>query len=91
MRGIQEAREKLTDLAPHVSLSLHCETAEIMTAYTKLVEKDKSLKGLAAYSASRPPHSEGLAVFIASWLFAAAIYRLKRYDALDVSAGETAG
>jgi allantoinase len=39
-----------------------------MTAYTKLVEKDKSMKGLAAYSASRPPHSEGLAVFIASYL-----------------------
>ena len=37
-----------------------------MTAYTKLVEKDKSLKGLAAYSASRPQHSEGLAVFIAA-------------------------
>ena len=51
-----------------ISLSLHCETAEIMTAYTKIVEKDKSLKGLAAYSASRPQHSEGLAVFIASYL-----------------------
>ncbi|MBU6437710.1 MAG: dihydroorotase family protein, partial [Betaproteobacteria bacterium] len=31
-------------------------------------EKDTSLAGLAAYSASRPPHSEGLAVFIASYL-----------------------
>ena len=39
-----------------------------MTAYTKIVEKDKSLKGLAAYSASRPQHSEGLAVFIAAYL-----------------------
>ena len=39
-----------------------------MTAYTKIVEKDKSLKGLAAYSASRPPHSEGLAVFTAAYL-----------------------
>ncbi|HEY0887007.1 MAG TPA: dihydroorotase family protein, partial [Ramlibacter sp.] len=54
--------------AHQISLSLHCETAEIMTAYTKLVEKDKSLSGLAAYSASRPQHSEGLAVFIASYL-----------------------
>jgi allantoinase len=68
MRGIQEAREKLTDLAPHVSLSLHCETAEIMTAYTKLVQAEGALQGLAAYSASRPPHSEGLAVTIASFL-----------------------
>jgi allantoinase len=39
-----------------------------MTAYTKLVEQDSSLTGLAAYSASRPPHSEGLAVTIASYL-----------------------
>jgi allantoinase len=68
MRGIQAAREKLTELAPHVSLSLHCETAEIMTAYTKLVQADGSLRGLAAYNASRPPHSEGLAVTIASFL-----------------------
>lgn len=68
MRGIQAAREQFPDKAGQISLSLHCETAEIMTAYTKLVEKDKSLKGLAAYSASRPQHSEGLAVFIASYL-----------------------
>ncbi|GAB2857114.1 amidohydrolase family protein [Actinoallomurus bryophytorum] len=68
MRGVQEAREKLTELAPHVSLSLHCETAEIMTAYTRLVEEQGTLSGLAAYSASRPQHSEGLAVTIASYL-----------------------
>ncbi|MCE3271936.1 MAG: allantoinase-like protein [Ramlibacter sp.] len=68
MRGIQAAREKMPERARQISLSLHCETAEIMTAYTKIVEKDKSLSGLAAYSASRPQHSEGLAVFIASYL-----------------------
>ena len=68
MRGIQAAREQMPKLASQISLSLHCETAEIMTAYTKIVEKDKSLKGLAAYSAARPQHSEGLAVFIASYL-----------------------
>ena len=68
MRGVQAAREQMPALAGQISLSLHCETAEIMTAYTKIVEKDKSLKGLAAYSASRPQHSEGLAVFIASYL-----------------------
>lgn len=68
MRGLQAAREQFPDKARQISLSLHCETAEIMTAYTKIVEKDKSLKGLAAYSASRPPHSEGLAVFTAAYL-----------------------
>ena len=39
-----------------------------MAAYTKLVEEDGSLTGLHAYHASRPPHSEGLAVTIASYL-----------------------
>ncbi|MBX3600164.1 MAG: dihydroorotase family protein [Rubrivivax sp.] len=68
MRSIQAARERMPDKARQISLSLHCETPEIMTAYTRLVENDKKLKGLAAYSASRPPHSEGLAVFIAAYL-----------------------
>ena len=68
MRGVQAAREQFPERARQISLSLHCETAEVMTAYTKLVEKDKTLSGLAAYSASRPQHSEGLAVFIASYL-----------------------
>ncbi|MGH9808839.1 MAG: hydantoinase, partial [Terriglobia bacterium] len=68
MRGVQKAREKYPQLASQISLSLHCETAEIMTAYTKIIEKRKDLSGLAAYSASRPQHSEGLAVFIAAYL-----------------------
>ena len=68
MRGVQKAREKHPELASQISLSLHCETAEIMTAYTKIVEQRKDLSGLAAYSASRPQHSEGLAVFIAAYL-----------------------
>jgi allantoinase len=68
MRGIQRAREQFPDKADSISLSLHCETAEIMTAYTKLVEQEGKLTGLEAYSASRPAHSEGLAVTIASYL-----------------------
>jgi allantoinase len=39
-----------------------------MTAYTKMVQVAGSLSGLEAYSASRPPHSEGLAVTTASFL-----------------------
>lgn len=68
MRGLARAREQFPDIADRISLSLHCETAEIMAAYTKLVEEAGELSGLAAYSASRPPHSEGLAVTIASYL-----------------------
>ncbi len=68
MRGIQAVRSRRPDLADAISLSLHCETAEIMTAYTRMVEGAGELSGLAAYSASRPPHSEGLAVTVASYL-----------------------
>ena len=42
--------------------------ADILNAYTKIVQKDTSLDGLRAYSAARPPHSEGLAIWIASYL-----------------------
>ena len=68
MRGVQAARERFPAKAAQISLSLHCETAEIMTAYTKRVETQGKLQGLSAYHAARPPHSEGLAVFIASYL-----------------------
>jgi allantoinase len=68
MRGIQRSRQDLPAIAPAISLSLHCETAEIMRAYTNLVQAEGKLTGLEAYSASRPPHSEGLAVTIASYL-----------------------
>ncbi len=68
MRGVQRAMERFPDRRDVISLSLHCETAEIMAAYTKLVQQDGRLSGLKAYSAARPPHSEGLAICIASYL-----------------------
>jgi allantoinase len=68
MRGLRDAAEANQDKAPFLSLSMHCETAEIMTAYTKQVEESGALSGLEAYSASRPPHSEGLAIAIAAYL-----------------------
>jgi len=68
MRAIQRTREAHPALADQISLSLHCETAEIMAAYTKIVESEDGAKDLAAYHRSRPPHSEGLAITIASYL-----------------------
>ena len=38
MRGVQRAMQQFKDKRDHISLSLHCETAEIMAAYTKLVQ-----------------------------------------------------
>ena len=68
MRGLKDCIDKNPHMAEQLSLSMHCETAEIMRAYTEIVETEGKLSGLHAYSASRPPHSEGLAIFIASYL-----------------------
>src|SRR6202046_1647470 len=68
MRSARAIVEKHPELADHISVSLHCELADILNAYTTLVEREGKLTGLRAYSAARPPHSEGLAVWIASYL-----------------------
>ena len=68
MRGLTKLRELYPEASDRLSLSLHCEVAEILNAYTKIVQQDPSQKDLKAYSAARPPHSEGLAICIASYL-----------------------
>ena len=68
MRSAQRQMAKYPEIAPYISVSLHCELAEILDAYTRIVEREGKLTGLAAYSAARPPHSEGLAIWIASYL-----------------------
>ena len=90
MRGIHRAMLRHPKLKDSISLSLHCELAEILAAYTKMVEGGakvtdldtyltgethdpecidcRPLTGLRAYSAARPPHSEGLAIAIVSYL-----------------------
>jgi allantoinase len=86
MRGIQQARENFPELAEDISLSLHCETAEIMRAYTRMVQQEGRLAGLEAYSAARPPHSEGLAVTVASYL--AHETRLRNINLLHLSSAK---
>jgi allantoinase len=68
MRSARRLMAAHPELADYISVSLHCELADILTAYTKIVEREGRLTGLEAYSAARPPHSEGLAIFIASYL-----------------------
>jgi allantoinase len=72
MRHAATVAARHPELAPHVSVSLHCEVADILNAYTRLVRQDPTLRGLRAYSAARPPHSEGLGVTIAAYLAAEA-------------------
>ncbi len=68
MRSARKLMVERPELADRVSVSLHCEFADILNAYTKIVEREGKLSGLAAYSAARPPHAEGLAIWIASYL-----------------------
>ena len=68
MRSAQRLMQKYPDMANQISVSLHCELADILNAYTQLVQNEGKLTGLRAYSAARPPHSEGLAIWIASYL-----------------------
>jgi allantoinase len=90
MRGVHRAMLRNPKKKDAISLSLHCELAEILAAYTKMVEGGAKvtdldtyltgethdpacrdcapLAGLRAYSAARPPHSEGLAITVASYL-----------------------
>ena len=68
MRSATKLMQKYPDMAERISVSLHCELADILNAYTKLVQNEGKLTGLRAYSAARPPHSEGLAIWIASYL-----------------------
>jgi allantoinase len=59
LRGAARVIERHPALADHVSVSLHCEIADILNAYTRLVQREGRLTGLHAYSAARPPHAEG--------------------------------
>lgn len=75
MRELSDLSKRRPDIAGDLSLSLHCELADILSAYTDIVQKtgtsplvEGQVTGLAAYSASRPQHSEGLAIFIAAYL-----------------------
>ncbi len=68
MRSATRLMQKYPGMAEQISVSLHCELADILNAYTKIVQGDGKLSGLRAYSAARPPHSEGLAIWIASYL-----------------------
>jgi allantoinase len=68
MRAAARLQQRRPELADRISVSLHCEMADILSAYTTLVQRDPQLSGLRAYSAARPPQAEGLAVWVAAYL-----------------------
>ncbi len=68
MRELAKVMQRNPEIQDFISLSLHCEAPDILTAYAKAVEEDGGLTGLPAWNASRPQHSEALAVFAAAYL-----------------------
>src|SRR5262249_38305319 len=67
MRSAQRWMHKFPGHAAHISVSRHCELPETLNAYTKIVDREGRLTGLRGSSAAGPPHSEGLAIWIASY------------------------
>lgn len=65
MREAARLMEAYPELAPYISVGLHCEVAELLRAYEGIVRRRTDLKPLEAYSNARPPHNEALAIAIA--------------------------
>lgn len=50
------------DRPGRISLSLHCEQAELLRVFIERAKRDPSVSGLAEYSAGRPPLTERLSI-----------------------------
>lgn len=61
-----EIMEKVAEVdaasAGRISLSLHCEQAELLRIFIERAKADPSVSGLAEYSAARPPLTERLSI-----------------------------
>jgi dihydropyrimidinase/allantoinase len=61
-----EIMEKVAELdaatAARVSVSLHCEQAELLRVFIERAQADPSVSGLAEYAAGRPPLTERLSI-----------------------------
>lgn len=59
MEAVARANERS---AGRVSLSIHCEQAELLRVFIERAKADPALSGLAAYAAARPPLTERLSI-----------------------------
>ena len=75
-----------------VSVSIHCEQPELIRIFMERVQADGALRGLAAYSAARPPLTEHLAIAEVGVLAEATmspinLLHLSSAEALDAAVG----
>jgi allantoinase len=68
MKAAGELQKKYPEYADVIAVNLHCETPELLRAYTERMEAQSEITGLHAYSEARPPQSESLAIAIAGHL-----------------------
>ena len=92
LRELGEIATRNPDLAEFIQVGFHCETPELLLAWTQKVQ-DEGGTGLKAWSDARPTHSEGLAIWTASYLSAQAkvpnvnILHITCKDALEAVLG----
>ena len=85
-REAARLQQQHPDLAKYIQVSWHCETPEILRAYEPKIRAEGNLKGLEAYSAARPPHSEAIAInIVGSMAYAAG---LKQVNILHITSRE---
>jgi len=85
-REAARLQDEHPDLAPHIAVSFHCETPELLRAYEKKVREEEQRNGLAAYSDARPPHNEAIAISIVGEMAHAA--GLDQINILHISSQE---
>ena len=71
LRELGRVAENNPELADLIQIGFHCETPELLAAWTRKIQGDGGT-GCKAWSDARPTHSEGLAVWTAAYLSAKA-------------------
>jgi allantoinase len=71
LRELGEIADRNPELKEYIQVGFHCETPELLSAWTKKIQEEGGT-GHKAWSDARPTHSEGLAIWTASYLSAKA-------------------
>ena len=92
LRELGRVARENPELAGLIQIGFHCETPELLAAWTRHVQA-RGGEGCKAWSDARPTHSEGLAVWTAAYLSAKAgvpnvnILHITCKDAMEAALG----
>eukprot|EP00944_MAST-04C_sp_MAST-4C-sp1_P014593 g14593.t1 len=71
LRELGQIAERRPELKEYIQVGFHCETPELLSAWTRKIQGETQT-GHKAWSDARPTHSEGLAIWTAAYLSAKA-------------------